>query len=58
MNHLENVGDVFNAALEYADIVDLAVHGPAKELEKLKEPLKDLGPTYFATYEGSIRAKK
>ena len=55
--HLENVGEVLNEALQYADIVDLAVHGPADELEKLKEPLKDFNPVYYPTYE-AIKARE
>jgi len=58
LNHLGNVGEVLNEALTLADIVDLAVHGPAEELEKLKEPLKDFGPAYYPTVEGAIMAKK
>ena len=58
LNHLDNVGEVLNEALTLADIVDLAVHGPAEELEKLKEPLKDFGPAYYPTVEGAIMAKK
>ena len=57
LKHLDNVGDVLNEALTLADIVDLAVHGPAEELEKLKEPLKDFGPAYYPTVEGAIIAK-
>lgn len=56
--HLDNVGDVLNKALEYADIVDLMVQGPAAELEKLKGPLKDFGPAYYPIVEGAIRNKK
>eukprot|EP00586_Coscinodiscus_wailesii_P000654 CAMPEP_0172481574 /NCGR_PEP_ID=MMETSP1066-20121228/7563_1 /TAXON_ID=671091 /ORGANISM="Coscinodiscus wailesii, Strain CCMP2513" /LENGTH=164 /DNA_ID=CAMNT_0013244003 /DNA_START=159 /DNA_END=653 /DNA_ORIENTATION=+ len=55
--HLENVGDVLNEALQYADIVDLMVQGPAAELEKLKEPLAGLAPAYYPLTEGSIMAK-
>mmetsp|Transcript_11617 Transcript_11617/g.27286 ORF Transcript_11617/g.27286 Transcript_11617/m.27286 type:complete len:263 (-) Transcript_11617:63-851(-) len=56
--HLDNVGDVLNQALEYADIVDLMVQGPAAELEKLKEPLADFGPAYYPLAEGSLRNKR
>jgi quinol monooxygenase YgiN len=58
LNHLGNIGDVLNEALQYADIVDLMVQGPAAELEKLKEPLADFGPAYYPLVEGSLRSKK
>jgi hypothetical protein len=47
-----------NEALQSADIVELSVQGPAAELEKLKEPLKDFKPTYFPLIEGSFRSTK
>eukprot|EP00560_Eucampia_antarctica_P001882 CAMPEP_0197842988 /NCGR_PEP_ID=MMETSP1437-20131217/47058_1 /TAXON_ID=49252 ORGANISM="Eucampia antarctica, Strain CCMP1452" /NCGR_SAMPLE_ID=MMETSP1437 /ASSEMBLY_ACC=CAM_ASM_001096 /LENGTH=144 /DNA_ID=CAMNT_0043452957 /DNA_START=140 /DNA_END=577 /DNA_ORIENTATION=+ len=55
--HLDNVGDVLNKALQYADIVELQVQGPPEELEKLKGPLAVFGPTYYPLSEGSFRSK-
>ena len=55
--HLANVGDVLNEALQYADIVELQVQGPAEELEKLKEPLAVFGATHYPLSEGSFRSK-
>jgi len=55
--HLANVGDVLNEALQYADIVELQVQGPAEELEKLKEPLAAFGATHYPLSEGSFRSK-
>eukprot|EP00588_Corethron_pennatum_P009235 CAMPEP_0194274102 /NCGR_PEP_ID=MMETSP0169-20130528/7275_1 /TAXON_ID=218684 /ORGANISM="Corethron pennatum, Strain L29A3" /LENGTH=180 /DNA_ID=CAMNT_0039017215 /DNA_START=20 /DNA_END=565 /DNA_ORIENTATION=- len=55
--HLDNVGDVLNEALQYADIVELQVQGPAEEMEKLKEPLKAFGATFYPLSEGSFRSK-
>ena len=52
--HLENVGELLGEALKIAKLDNLEVHGPAAELEKLKDPLKDLNPTYF-TMETSFR---
>lgn len=52
--HLENVGDLLQEALKIADITRLEVHGPAGELDKLREPLADLNPQYF-TLECGIR---
>ena len=57
-SHLANVGDVLNEALQYADIVELQVQGPAEELEKLKEPLAAFGATHYPLSEGSFRSKK
>jgi hypothetical protein len=45
--HLDNVGDIFQEALKIADVTRLEVHGPAPELETLREPLASLGPQYF-----------
>jgi len=52
--HLENVDALLQEALKIADLVRLEVHGPAAELEKLKEPLKGLNPQYF-TLEAGFR---
>ncbi len=53
--HLENVGELLGEALKIAKLDLLEVHGPAAELEKLKEPLKDLNPTYFTMETGFRR---
>jgi quinol monooxygenase YgiN len=45
--HLENVGALLGEMLKIADLVRLEVHGPAAELEKLKEPLSGLKPAWF-----------
>lgn len=57
LKHLDNVGDVLNEALQFADIVDLMVQGPGEELEKLKEALAAFGPTYYPLAPGAIRNK-
>jgi hypothetical protein len=43
---------------QYADIVDLMVQGPRAELEKLKGPLAELGPSYYPLVAGSLRSRK
>ncbi len=53
--HLDNVGELLNEALKIADITRLEVHGPADQLEKLREPLKGLSPTYFTLEHGFRR---
>jgi quinol monooxygenase YgiN len=45
--HLENVGALLAEALKIADLTRLEVHGPASELDKLKEPLAHLKPAWF-----------
>ena len=47
VEHLGNVGEALGKALELVDILRVEVHGPAEELEKLKEPMADLKPEWF-----------
>ena len=47
MAHLDNVGALLSQAMKIADLVRLEVHGPAEELEKLREPLAYLKPCWF-----------
>jgi hypothetical protein len=56
--HLENVGALLGEALKIAKIVRLEVHGPASEVEKLREPLASLGPQFFVLEEGIRRANE
>lgn len=53
--HLENIGAMLQEALKISDIARLEVHGPAGELDKLREPLKDLSPAYFELLNGFRR---
>ncbi len=53
--HLANVGDLLSRMLTLCDIVRLEIHGPSTELEKLKGPVGNLNPVWFA-YECGIRA--
>lgn len=46
--HLQNVGALLGEMLQLADLVRLELHGPAAEFEKLKAPLADLKPAWFA----------
>ena len=45
--HLDNVTAMLAQALTMAELVRIEVHGPAAELDKLKEPLAELNPTWF-----------
>ena len=51
--HLENVGALLAEMLTMVDLIRFEVHGPAKELEKLKGPLAHLNPKWF-TLEASL----
>jgi hypothetical protein len=53
--HLENVDALLKQALAIANLDLLEVHGPASELEQLKEPLAGLNPTYFTMETGFRR---
>lgn len=50
--HLENVGALLGEALKIADLTRLEVHGPAAELDTLREPLAHLKPEWFVKDEG------
>jgi quinol monooxygenase YgiN len=53
--HLDNVGALLKEALKLADITRLEVHGPAGEIDKLREPLAALKPQFFVLEPGGIR---
>jgi len=53
--HLKNVDAVLKQALAISKITRLEVHGPAAELEKLKETLAGLNPTYVTREHGGFR---
>jgi hypothetical protein len=52
LHHLENVGDLLGEALSMAELVRLEVHGSAAELDKMREPLKDLPVQWFVLEVG------
>jgi quinol monooxygenase YgiN len=47
--HLDNVSAMLAQALTMAKLVRIEVHGPAAELDKLKEPLAELNPAWFVS---------
>jgi hypothetical protein len=63
LQHIGDVGAVFHPNEggclhpEVAELERLEIHGPAAELEKLKEPLKELPVTYY-TCEWGFRPSK
>jgi quinol monooxygenase YgiN len=50
--HLDNVGEMLAQALKISDLIRVEIHGPAAELEKLKEPLGHLNADYFKFHSG------
>ena len=46
--HHDNIGALLAEMLTMADLTRVEVHGPAAELEKLKEPLAHLNPAWFS----------
>jgi len=55
LTHAKSVGELFSEALEIVELTRLEVHGPAKELEKLRGSLADLNPQYFTLELGFRR---
>lgn len=45
--HLENVADLLNEVADISELMQLEIHGPESELEKLLEPLERYKPAYF-----------
>ena len=52
LKHLENVGSCIEEALAFSELFRLELHGPAAELDKLREPLAELSPELFAHVTG------
>ena len=48
MAHLDNVGLLLAELLKIADLIRVELHGPAKELDKLRGPLAHLNPAWFS----------
>ena len=53
--HLENVGSLLEEALKISELTRLEIHGPEEELAKLREPLSQLKPQFFALEYGFRR---
>ena len=50
--HVANVEGLIGEALGISELLRLEVHGPEEELDKLKEPLAELGPDFFEFHSG------
>ena len=45
--HLENCGEALGKFLEVVELARIEVHGPAAELDKLREGFADFNPDYY-----------
>ena len=50
--HLENVGDLLQAALGISELIRLEIHGAAAELDKMRELLSELSVEWFVLETG------
>ncbi len=48
LEHLESAGPHFGPLFEAADLLKLEVIASAEDITALKEPLKDLNPTFYS----------
>ncbi len=53
--HLANVDDIIQAALEVSDLIRLEIHGAAAELDKMREPLKELPVDWFVLKKALVK---
>lgn len=52
LTHLQNVDAELKEALQMASIARLEVHGPADQIDQLREPLSGLKPAFFVLEYG------
>jgi quinol monooxygenase YgiN len=52
LEHIKNVGDLLDKALQIADLIRLEIHGAVAELDKMREALKDLPVQWFVLETG------
>ena len=53
--HLDNIGPLLEEVLKIAEITRMEVHGPEEQLAKLRGPLADFHPQFFALEYGFRR---
>ena len=53
--HLENVDALLKQALAISSLEKLEIHGPASEIDPLREPLSGLNPAFFTLEVGFRR---
>ena len=49
---LENVGSCIEEALTVSGLFRVEIHGPAEEIDQLREPLAELNPDFYAHVTG------
>lgn len=54
--HLANVDDLLKAALSISELERLEIHGPAEELDRMREPLQELPVQWFVLETGLERS--
>ena len=47
LHHLENIGVVVAEMLTLSELTRIEIHGPAAEIDQLREPLVHLSPAIF-----------
>jgi len=52
LQHLDNVGPILKEMFAIAELTKLEVHGPAQEIESLREPLAVMSPEFFTLEYG------
>ncbi len=55
LHHLGNVGEVIDEMLTISELTRLEFHGPAAEIDQLREPLAHLNPAFFVLSLGIER---
>lgn len=55
LQHLENVGAILGEMLTISDLTRLEFHGPAEEIDLLREPLGHLNASWFVLQCGLER---
>lgn len=55
LHHLENIKEVLDEMLTVSDITRLEFHGPAEEIDKLREPLAHLDARLYVLRHGVTR---
>ena len=47
LEHLQNIGEILGEMLTVSDLTRLEFHGPAEEIDRLREPLGHLDAAWF-----------
>lgn len=55
LEHLANVGALLEPLMKLADLTRVELHGPAAELDKLRESFAEMNPVYYTYLFGVKR---